>query len=323
MKDWIVIKSFDRIQQAQLRKALLEQNGIEAVVFSQKDSAFLLGSIDLYVKKKDFAKAKEVLTQFSGWAQINSFIRKPPLSLQEEILQRSEIETMLTEEYDAILNSTIYELFVKTDKAQKIIEKFNHLTDWTLITEHFRPKFIAYYFDILDKYEIKTLVLSQKNQDGFITNIQLYAENLNADFAQNLVAELRGWTVIHRPYSKEDAEKWIDFLEENKIPALYEYESESKNFYLYTPLEFEQEAIDLVNRNRDWKLVETYSDFYQAIMAKNVLAQQNIESIIMTKKDSVFLLGDIEIFVEEKNYEKAVEILQAAVNIRNEETGSA
>jgi len=322
MKNWIIIESFERLQQANFRKSILEQNGIESIVMSQKDSAFLLGELDLYVKKDDFAKAKEVLQEFNGWTKINSFIRKEPLLLQEEILQRSELETILVEDFDPILDRTVYNLFVKNKSAELVREKFSHLPDWELITESENPKFIAYYFDILNRYEIKALVIISKNENDFIDNISLYAEKSNSDFAQNLIAELRGWTVIHSPYSKDDAEKWCEFLEENKIPALYEYESESKKFYLYSPLEFENDAVDLVKRNRNWSLLETFSDFYQAIMAKNVLSEKDIQSIIMTKKDSMFLLGDIELFVEDKNLEIAENILNSALNFertKNEE----
>jgi len=319
MKNWIIIESFERLQQANFRKSILEQNGIESIVMSQRDSAFLLGEIDLYVKKNDFATAKEVLKEFNGWTKINSFIRKEPILLQEEILQRSELETLLVEDFDPVLDKIVYNLYVKNKSAELVAEKFSHLLDWELITSNARPRFIAYYFDILNRYEIKSLVIISKNESNFIDNISLYAEKSNSDFAQNLIAELRGWTVIHSPYSKDDAENWCEFLEENKIPALYEYESESKKFYLYSPLEFENEAIDLVKRNRNWNLLETFSDFYQAIMAKNVLSEKDISSIIMTKKDSMFLLGDIELFVEDKNLKIAENILNSALNFERTE----
>ncbi len=322
MEGWIVIKSFERLQQAQFRKALLEQNNIEAVVFINKDSAFLLGSIKLYVHKEDYQKAKEILQEFYGWKKINTFIRKKPLLLQEEILQRSEIKTMLTEEHDPILNATVYDLYVRTEVAESFLQEFNQQLNWVSLAEQKRPQVIAYYFDILNRYDIKALVQIKKDDTDLIQSINLFVEHEKADFAQNLLAELRGWTVIHRPYNKDDAEKWVDFLEENHIPALFEYESESKNFYLYAPLEFEQEATELVNYNRDWKLACSYSDFYQAIMAKNLLSEVNINSMIMTKKDSAFLLGDIELFVEEENLQKAKEFIAAAFkqeNIENEE----
>jgi hypothetical protein len=317
MKDWIVVKTFDRIQQAQFRKALLEQNNIEAAVMVKQDSAFLLGEIQLWVKKQDHAEAIQILNEYIGWTLVSAFIRKKPLEILEEILQQSELETMLTHDLDPILNQEMYELYVRNEKSEIVQNWLKSPIDWNILVNCTQIKFAAYYLDILDKYDINALVIESKNSSTFLTEYALYVQTAKFDFAKNLLAELRGWTVIHAPKSKDDAEKWVDFLEENLIPAIFEQESENKNYYLYTLLEFENEATQLINENRNWKQIVSFTDFYQAMLAKNVLAQQNIEAIIMTKKDSAFLIGDIELYVDEDNLNESKRILLELDNLES------
>ncbi|MCK5535765.1 MAG: hypothetical protein KAI79_03010 [Bacteroidales bacterium] len=309
MKNWIVVKSYERLQQAQFRKSLLEQNDIEAVVFVKKDSAFLLGNIELMVKSEDLNRTSEILNEFSGWTQIIRFTRKKPLEVLDEIFQQSEIETMLTTDFDSMLNASIFELYVRVDKAQDIQSWLKSPKNWNLLTKCNHTKFLAYYYDILEKYKIEAIITSSINEISLETDYLLYVQPEKYDFARNLLAELRGWTVIHSPKNKDDAEKWVDFLEENNIPTIFEQESEYKNYYLYTQLEFENEATQLVNDNRDWMLAISFSDFHKAMLAKNILSQQNIDAIIMTKRDSAFLLGDIELYIEKEKLSEAKQIL--------------
>jgi len=63
-KEWTLLGSFGKIHQAELRKDILEKNGISSVVINEKDSAFLFGDIELYVKKKDLKPAKQLIKEF-------------------------------------------------------------------------------------------------------------------------------------------------------------------------------------------------------------------------------------------------------------------
>ncbi|MDL2283087.1 DUF2007 domain-containing protein [Odoribacter sp. OttesenSCG-928-G04] len=58
--NWTAVFSTDKLYQAELVKENLEENGIEAVILNQKDSAFLEGSIDVMVDNKHYEKAKEI-----------------------------------------------------------------------------------------------------------------------------------------------------------------------------------------------------------------------------------------------------------------------
>jgi uncharacterized protein YqgQ len=55
----------------------------------------------------------------------------------------------------------------------------------------------------------------------------------------------------------------------------------------------------------NWKIVYTADRLYKVELVKGLLDQDDIESVIMNKKDSEFPVGDVELFVDEKDYEKA------------------
>ena len=61
MKDWVKVYTASKDYEINLAKGVLAENDIESKEISQKDSSFLIGSIDLYVHEKDAAKAKEIL----------------------------------------------------------------------------------------------------------------------------------------------------------------------------------------------------------------------------------------------------------------------
>ena len=95
MNDWVVIQSFERIHQAELSKDILEKNNIKSVIVNEKDSLFLLGKIELFVKKEDEKKAKALIDEFNGLTKINSFIELKPVLLFQEVLQKDGIQTIL------------------------------------------------------------------------------------------------------------------------------------------------------------------------------------------------------------------------------------
>jgi len=60
----------------------------------------------------------------------------------------------------------------------------------------------------------------------------------------------------------------------------------------------------------NWKAVYSADKMYKVDLVKGTLDQHNIEYITMNKKGSGLLLGEIELFVDEKDYEKAREIIK-------------
>lgn len=55
----------------------------------------------------------------------------------------------------------------------------------------------------------------------------------------------------------------------------------------------------------NWIKIQSFGRLHQAQLRKDILEQNNINSVIINEKDSMFLLGDIELFVEKENEKKA------------------
>ena len=61
---------------------------------------------------------------------------------------------------------------------------------------------------------------------------------------------------------------------------------------------------------KDWKQVFLTGEFYKAEMARDLLEMNSINSVIMNQKDSVYqTFGDVAVYVNELDEEKAIEIL--------------
>ncbi len=58
-----------------------------------------------------------------------------------------------------------------------------------------------------------------------------------------------------------------------------------------------------------WKSVYSADKLYKVKLVKGTFDQHNIEHITMNKKGSGFLLGEIELFVDEKDFDKARKIV--------------
>ena len=58
-----------------------------------------------------------------------------------------------------------------------------------------------------------------------------------------------------------------------------------------------------------WKILKKSNQFFELNLLKGILLKNNIISVIMNKKDSSYLFGNIELLVKEGDYCKANEIL--------------
>ena len=56
--------------------------------------------------------------------------------------------------------------------------------------------------------------------------------------------------------------------------------------------------------------VFTADKMYKVEMIKEMLAENNIESFILNQKGSELLLGEIRLFVDEKDEKKALELIE-------------
>ncbi|MCD4790305.1 MAG: DUF2007 domain-containing protein [Bacteroidales bacterium] len=61
-KNWVKIFSTSENYKAEILKGLLLENNIEAVIINKKDSAYLFGELELYVRMDNVLKAKRIIT---------------------------------------------------------------------------------------------------------------------------------------------------------------------------------------------------------------------------------------------------------------------
>lgn len=62
---------------------------------------------------------------------------------------------------------------------------------------------------------------------------------------------------------------------------------------------------------KDWKLVYSTDQLYKAEIAKDILADSEIEAIIINKKDSSYnSFGELEVFVNKEYYDNAIVLLK-------------
>ncbi len=59
----------------------------------------------------------------------------------------------------------------------------------------------------------------------------------------------------------------------------------------------------------NWKSVYSADKLYKVELVKGILDQFSVESIIMNKRGSEFLVGDVDLFVDEKDFEKAQKLI--------------
>ena len=61
MKGWTVVYSDGFPPAVELRRTVLDQHSIPAVVLNKKDSSYLFGFVELLVQDEDVIRAKELL----------------------------------------------------------------------------------------------------------------------------------------------------------------------------------------------------------------------------------------------------------------------
>lgn len=62
-KDWVLADSYSMTAIAELKKAVLLENDIEAIILNAQDSSYMFGSVELYVHRDDLIKAKRLLEE--------------------------------------------------------------------------------------------------------------------------------------------------------------------------------------------------------------------------------------------------------------------
>ncbi|HNY59705.1 MAG TPA: DUF2007 domain-containing protein [Bacteroidales bacterium] len=67
--------------------------------------------------------------------------------------------------------------------------------------------------------------------------------------------------------------------------------------------------------NNEWIVAYTSNNMYKVDLVKGLLLENGIKSEIMNKKDSVFLTGEIELYVHPNDFKKAQRIISERKDI--------
>jgi hypothetical protein len=66
--------------------------------------------------------------------------------------------------------------------------------------------------------------------------------------------------------------------------------------------------------NPDWQKIFTATQLQRVEMLKVILAQNEIQSVIINKQDSLYKLGDIQLFVNRNDVLRALQIINKSVD---------
>ncbi|MCF6242143.1 MAG: DUF2007 domain-containing protein [Bacteroidales bacterium] len=310
MKDWIKLESFDRLHQAELRKNILEENNIPSVIINEKDSLFLFGEIELFVRKADEAKAKELIDEFRGLSKINSFVGKKQMELFRDILYKNEIHSILKKKEDSKFILDNYEVYVNNNEIERVADFLQHKLsdDWQIVKSFHRVRQTKYNTDLLDEAGIDNFIIKRKDTAYHLQKVDVYVNKNDFEKAEKLLNELNGWIKV-RDYSERHwADLDEDLLNENNIKGIILKDGNKYN--LLVEANNEEKAIDLINTKKDWVVVKEFSSLENANFAEQVLLKNGINSVIVNEKDSLFLIGKLELYVEVDKKEQAEEILK-------------
>ena len=59
----------------------------------------------------------------------------------------------------------------------------------------------------------------------------------------------------------------------------------------------------------DWVKIYTSSDFFKSELVKQVLIDHEIETILINKQGFPYRIGEVEVYIHEDNFQKAIEII--------------
>jgi hypothetical protein len=311
MKDWVKIQTFDRIHQAELRKDILEKNDIPSVIINEKDSLFLIGEIELYVRSFDEAKARELIDEFNGLTKINSFVGEKQMKKYRDILNENSINAFLKKKEDSKFVLDNFELYVRNEDLEKAIPflKEENLKDWTKIDICESVSQTKYRTDILDEMSIENFIIKRKDSNYHLEKIEIFVKNKDVGRAKELITSLNGWIIINHYDEIRFAEVDEDILNENSIKAIIK-KNVSNTYELFVEAHNEEFAIDCINTNKEWIVIRTFNSIENALTAKRVLNKNGINAVIVNERDSSFLIGEIELHVEIDKKDKAENIIK-------------
>jgi len=322
MKGWTKISTYEGFHLASLHKNLLESYDIKTVLLEKKDTVFLLGEYDIYVEESFAAKATALIDEFSGLIKIVGLNTLKPVSVLKNILDKNEIDSILLTRAEGAQLLYDYELYIYKEQQDQANEVLQKMDGWAVAGLFEKEDQTLFMVEILANKNIDSIILKKKDSDYHITEVQLWVEQQNLETAKNALNELSGWKKMKTLHKYHQVELHEDLFKRKERDLLVikqkDFASLDSAFDLYVRENEFDELNSLAHQVSDWVKIAVYPEEYLAQLSSGILSDNGIDNVVVTKKDSAFLLGAVELFVERENMEKAEEILTSA-KIEDEE----
>ncbi len=307
--NWVKVQSFARLHQAELVKDILTQNEIYAVIVNEKDSLFLTGEIELYVENTNEKKAKALIDEFKGLTKINSFIQMKPVLMLQKILQEAGIPTQLKRTRSDKYTADNYELYVENELLEKTVPYLTgeKLKDRQHLITCKKVRQASYYVDLLSQELIDTLVIKKKDSDFHMEELNIYVKKEDHSKAKKVIEELTGFTLLKKTDQLQMAQRYDAQLYKENIKAILQKKDTA--FCIYVESDKLSHAKEVIEKNRCWKTLQTLSNVATANYYAEILEETGIPAIILNEKDSSFMLGEIDLLVDQDYFDQAKELI--------------
>ncbi len=304
--------SFDRAYEAEIRRELLQNADIPAVVINAQDSMFMFGNVDIYVKAEDAKKALNILSEIQGLTKINSFVMKKPIELFQSVLNQHNITSQLKEKSNDKYILDNYELYVENSLVEQVLPliKSENIDGWQKIDTCQKVRQTSYKVQLLEGYGIDAMTIKKKDSQYHLEEIFIFVERDNADKASKILRDLEGWTCLKTYLKQEVAELKEDILARNKVKAIIRKEGEE--FKLFVEEANVRKAEEIIQNTQEWVEIQAFETILEAERISLLLEGNSIEAGVLAKQDSMFLLGGYAVYVEKRKANEAIEIIRNA-----------
>ncbi|OQY05552.1 MAG: hypothetical protein B6I20_00930 [Bacteroidetes bacterium 4572_117] len=230
-------------------------------------------------------------------SKINSYVGEKQMTLFREILLKNDIHSVIKKKEDSKYILDNYEVYVSNGELEDLVGFLQNklLDEWVVVKSLHRVRQTKYNTDILDENGIDNFILKRKDSAYHLENIEIYVNKNSLEKAAGILDKLNGWISVRVYNERHWADIDEDLLNENNIKGIIVQTSEG--FHLNVEANNEEAAIDIINTQKEWVIFKTYSNIENAMVAKRVLARNEINSVIINEKDSSFLIGELELHV--------------------------
>ncbi len=311
MENWKKIRSFGHYYEAELRKIILRNNAIPTVVLAKQDTAFLIGEYELYVGESYIEVANIILEEFRGWRKVNSFPVLQPVEIVQNHLESEGFKVFFNQ------NNQLgeFELFVKNEDAEKALLSIDSMKPWVLLNSYETVKQAEFRVSHLAKYGVECIIIKRRASDKHLVSVDVLVSPTKYKLAMEVVNEMVGWNFIEKYKNKKEAFLILKVLEKEGIEVLTKFlispEEKINYIELYVQFSHIEKAKTLIAQKKEWVELARFEKLYQVEMIREILKQNEIHSIFINEKSSMFLLGELVIYVLKEHLEEAQEYLDS------------